>query len=298
MLKSYGKLNEETGKFEFICLRNEDASFLFNNLRLELKDHNRARISPHFVSRTLVDKDFEHTINSLHFLIEGHAVLSFEGKVRELSAGDVFLIGNHIKCSWEYTEPSEELTLLFNLYLGSFDDLFSSLGAPLVISGESEGTEAVRALFAKEDHLSLFALRGICLSYLARFLEMGEIDIEGHVSMAKKYQSVFKYIEENLSASLSLSELAAATNYSVGFFTKSFPRDNGITVKEYIQGKIMSEVEQLLIYSDLSVRDISEKYGFCEQAYFTRWFKRQKKCTPREYRENIRKITKNGPIIP
>lgn len=298
MLKSYGKQNEETKEFEFICLRNEDASFVFNNLRLELKDHNRAQISPRFVSRTLVDKDFQHTINSLHFLIEGAATLSFDGKTTELKAGDVFLIGNHIKCSWEYTEPSEELTLLFNLYLGSFDDLFSTLDAPLVISGQEEATCEAARLFTKEDHLSLFTLRGMCLSYLARFLKMGVIDMEGHVSIAKKYQSVFRYIEENLSASLSLGEIAKATNYSVGFFTKSFPRDNGITVKEYIQGKIMSEVEQFLIYSDLSVRDISEKYGFCEQGYFTRWFKRQKKCTPREYRENIRKITKNGPIIP
>jgi len=298
MLKSYGKPIEKTDEFEFICLRNEDASFLFNNLRFELKDHNRAHISPGFISRTLVDRDFQHTINSLHFLISGHAVLSFQGKTRELSAGDVFLIGNHIKCSWEYTEPSEELTLLFNLYLGSFDDLFSSLSSPLVISKKEEDTALADALFGREDHLSLLALRNLSLGYVENFLRMSGTDLEAHVSVVKKYQSVFRYIEENLSASLSLDELARATNYSVGFFTKSFPRDNGLTVKEYIQGKIMSEVEQLLIYSDLSFRDISEKYGFCEQAYFTRWFKRQKGCTPSSYREQIRAITQNGAIIP
>ena len=117
VLKSHGNYVDEKDEFEFTCLRHEDMSFLFNGLRLELKDHNKAEIRPGFVSRTLVDRDFQHTINSLHFLICGEATLDFGGKKHRLTAGDVFLIGNHVKCSWEYTEPSEEMTFLFNFYI-------------------------------------------------------------------------------------------------------------------------------------------------------------------------------------
>lgn len=131
MIESHGKYNEKIGQFEFTCLRNEDVQFLFNNLRLELKDHNRAHINPGFVSRTLVDRDFQHTINSLHFLISGRAVLDFNGEKMRLKAGDVFLIGNHVKCSWEYWEPSEEITLLFNQYLGSLTNILSPVSGPL-----------------------------------------------------------------------------------------------------------------------------------------------------------------------
>lgn len=298
VLKSYGNYVDEKDEFEFTCLRHEDMSFLFNGLRLELKDHNKAEIRPGFVSRTLVDRDFQHTINSLHFLICGEATLDFGGKKHRLTAGDVFLIGNHVKCSWEYTEPSEEMTFLFNFYIGNTDDLFEHLQEPLILHGQESATKEADALFRTGTGLSLLSLRQLVLSYLLRFMSIGQTDIEGYVRTAKKYQDIFRYISEHLSASLTLEQIARETNYSVSFFTKRFPRDNGITVKQYIHDKLMSETEQLLIYTDHSIREISDSLGFCEQAYFTRWFKGYKGCTPSEYRAAIRRITENQGGLP
>ena len=293
MLKSYGNLNKDTNAFDFMSLRKEEMQFWFNNFRLELKDHNRAQINPGFVSHTLVDKDFQHTINSLHFLIKGSAILNFEGKKYQLNEGDVFLLGNHVKCFWEYTSISEELTFLFNAYMGNLNDLFTDLKKPLVLKGNYEDTNRIDELFYREDNLSVFILRNMCLKYLEKFLSMTETDFTEHIKVVKKYEDVFKYITENLSVNLKIDELCKATNYSIGFFTKSFSKDNGITVKQYIHDKIMSDVEQMLIYSDLTIREISDKYEFCEQAYFTRWFKKYKNCTPMEYRNTIRNITEN-----
>ncbi len=298
MLYSHGKIDDSANEFEFICRRREDLQFLFNNLTLELKDHNRAAIRPGFISRTLVDQDFQHTINSLHFLIEGEAVMDFGGQQIPLSAGDIFLIGNHVKCSWTYTAPAEELTLLFNVYLGDLEDLFSHLTSPLILHGRQNTVRSVEALFGEDSGLSALALRHICLQYLEEFLRMSGADIDGRIRTVKKYREVFRYISENLSAGLTVEELAKATNYSVSFFTKSFPRDNGITIKQYIHDKLMSGAEQLLIYSDLPVREISDRCGFCEQAYFTRWFRRYKGCPPTEYRAAIRAITENQGGIP
>ncbi len=295
MLKSYGNYIREKGEFEFTCLRSEDMQFLFNNLSLELKDHNKAEIRPGFVSRTLVSKDFQHTINSLHFLIKGEAILDFAGQKYELHEGDVFLIGNHVKCTWEYTKPAEELTLLFNVYIGNMDDLFTGLKRPLIINSQLDSVREVNALFAKNNAVSFLSLKHIVLHYLTEFISLCRINIEQHIKTVKKYKDVFKYISENLSATLTVGELARATNYSTGFFTKTFPKDNGVTVKEYVHDKLMSEAEQLLIYSDYSIKEISDSLGFCEQAYFTRWFKKYKSATPSEYRAKIRLTTGNHP---
>ena len=291
MLKSYGNFIKEKQEFEFTCLRSENMQFLFNNLNLELKDHNKAEIRPGFISKTLVDKDFQHTINSIHFLIKGEAILDFDGQKYKLCEGDVFLIGNHVKCSWEYTKPSEELTLLFNVYVGNMDDLFSGLNKPLIINCQASATREVNSLFLENTGLSSLRIKHIVLDYLARFLSLSKTDIDAHIKTVKKYKKVFKFISENLSASLNLSQIAKATSYSTSFFTKSFRKDNGVTVKEYVHDKLMSEAEQLLIYSDFSIREISDKLGFCEQAYFTRWFKKYKSATPTEYRTKIRLTT-------
>ena len=281
----------KTETFEYTCKRNESMQFLFNNFKLELKDHNMAAIHPHFVSRTLADRDFQHTINSLHFLIEGRAVLEFNGKRSVLEAGCVFLIGNHVRCSWEYTEESREITLLFNTYVGNLDDIFSTLDRPVIFKDRHGDTQRAASLFGNETALSILALRNLCFDYVLESVCVCGVDLESRIDTVKKYEKVFRAISERLSMRLTLEELSALTHYSVGFFTKSFPRDNGVTVKQYLHDKIMSEVEQLLIYSDLGVAEISEKFEFCEPAYFSRWFKKQKGYTPSEYRARIRGIT-------
>ena len=67
-----------------------------------------------------------------------------------------------------------------------------------------------------------------------------------------------------------------------------FVKDNKITVKDYIHTKVMAQAEQLLIYSEVPISDISEALGFCEVSYFTKWFRKKKNCTPSEYRKNMR----------
>ncbi len=123
-----------------------------------------------------------------------------------------------------------------------------------------------------------------------KFLEISHIDLNDHIGLVKKYEKVFQYITEHLSMNLRLNEIAEQTNYSIGFFTKRFARDNKITVKQYIHDKLMSQIEQLLIYSDLSLKEISNQFEFCELSYFTRWFKRYKGCTPTEYKKRLRQL--------
>ncbi len=283
------KLGRSAEQIDFTCYRSEDLQFIFNNLHFELKDHNCAEIGKGLISRTLVNRSFQHTINSLHFLVSGSALMTYNGEKRILSEGDVFLIGNHVKCEWEYLEPSLEITLIFNIYLGNLDDLLAFVKEPLVIEGEAEAMQKIHPLFVSEDAVDAMRMRNICFDYITRFLS-SNIGLSEHISRVKKYERIFRYISDNLSIGITLSELASATNYSVGFFTKSFVRDNGITVKEYVHDKIMTEVEQLLVYSDVSVSEISDKFGFCELSYFTRWFKRYKGIPPLSYRKKLRSM--------
>ncbi len=225
---------------------------------------------------------------------EGEAVLDFNGEKSVLSEGCVFLIGNHVRCNWEYTKESKEITLIFNSYIGNLDDVFSDLASPLLFPDNKKAVDLAAELFAEENAISILALRNLCLDFVVRGISQSSANLESKIEIIKKYEGVFRVIDENVSMGLTLEELAAKTHYSIGFFTKSFPRDNGITVKEYIHDKIIAEVEQLLIYSDLSIGEISEKFEFCETAYFSRWFKKQKGCSPTQYRTQLRAILDKG----
>lgn len=290
MRKSYGNYDKRKGQFEFICLRNDDLQFVFNHLCFEMKDHNYAQISPGFISRTLVDKNFQRNINSLHFLIEGEAELHFQGKTMRLTAGDVFIIGCRVGCTWEYLKPSREITILFNLSLGNLDDLFSGVEKPIIISNQADTVAQMQRHMESEEYPGLFAMRNICMECVTGTLVNSGVDLAHHIRITQKYEHVFRYITEHLSVKLHIDELARSTNYSTGFFTKSFVRDNGMTVKQYIHDKVMAEVEQRLIYTDLPLTEIADQFGFCELSYFTRWFKRHKGCTPSAYRHKLKAL--------
>ena len=288
MLKTYGGISKKLNIPEFESLRSDEFQYICNNLVMELKDHNYSTIQEGFVSKTLVDRDFHMRINSIHFLISGAAIIDFNGEKIPISAGDVFVIGNNVKCNWEYTTKSVEITQLFYLQLGNADDLFSSLKFPLILNSRYSDTLKMQKLFEEETPYSAIEMKNITFSYVTEFLKIAGIDLREYIDIVQKYEKVFSYINDNLSMKLKLSEIASATSYSIGFLTKSFAKDNKLTVKSYIHNKLMAQAEQLLIYSELPVSDISEQLGFCELSYFTRWFRKKKSCTPSEYRKNMR----------
>ena len=288
MLKTYGEISKKLNIPEYESYGSAEFQYICNNLILELKANNYSTIQEGFISRTCVDRDFHMWINSIHFLISGEAVIDFNGKKIPISAGDIFVVGNNVKCSWEYTQKSVEITQVFYLQLGNAEDLFSSLKSPLILHDRNSDTQKMKQLFEEDTPYSAIEIKNITFSYVTEFLKMAEIDLKKYIDIVQKYEKVFSYINDNLCMNLKLSEIAKSTSYSIGFLTKSFAKDNKTTVKNYIHNKIMAQAEQLLIYSELPVSDISEALGFCELSYFTKWFRKKKSCTPSEYRKNMR----------
>jgi len=47
----------------------------------------------------------------------------------------------------------------------------------------------------------------------------------------------------------------------------------------------MAEAERLLMTSNISIRDLGQKFGYADQLYFSRRFKDKFGMSPREYRK-------------
>jgi len=65
---------------------------------------------------------------------------------------------------------------------------------------------------------------------------------------------------------------------------KRFKRVVCISIGGFIDDAVLFETARLLIHSDLSVRQISERFGFCDQFYFARRFKEKYGETSQRYR--------------
>lgn len=61
----------------------------------------------------------------------------------------------------------------------------------------------------------------------------------------------------------------------------------GKTAQNVIYGLIASEAKRLLTYGDLSVKEVAYQLGFNDPFYFSNFFKKQTKLSPKLYKESV-----------
>ena len=98
--------------------------------------------------------------------------------------------------------------------------------------------------------------------------------------------TVKQYIADNLSMKIQREELAKMVYLNPDYLSKLFHKQVGMTLGEYILEKRLALAKQLLINTDLSIADISQRVGITDASYFIRTFKKNLGVTPQQYREN------------
>lgn len=93
-----------------------------------------------------------------------------------------------------------------------------------------------------------------------------------------------KYLEENETLELSVTDIAKLCNVSEVYFRKLFTQYSGISPNEYKLNKKISLAKQYLKYESMSIKEIAELCGFYDNAYFSKMFKKKTGMTPKGYR--------------
>ena len=99
------------------------------------------------------------------------------------------------------------------------------------------------------------------------------------------------YIEENLRKELAVGDIAPAIGVSRTYLSNLFRQAEGITIQQYIQREKCRHAARMLQYSDYSVAQIAQYFGFSSQSYFGTCFRTWYGVTPHVYRrENTENI--------
>lgn len=105
-----------------------------------------------------------------------------------------------------------------------------------------------------------------------------------------KYEASFDralaFISDNIERNLSISEISKSTLIPKSSLYKMFYAHLGCTVSEYINSKKVKKASELLINSEISIAEISERLGFSTQQYFSKTFKKIKGVSPLQFRKN------------
>ncbi len=102
-----------------------------------------------------------------------------------------------------------------------------------------------------------------------------------------KIKKVYDYIQENFSQTITLNEISELVNMSSVSFNRFIKKRTGQTFVHYLNDTRISFASRWLLETDLSIGEIAFKCGFNNIANFNRLFKKSKKCTPKQFREEF-----------
>jgi AraC family transcriptional regulator len=101
---------------------------------------------------------------------------------------------------------------------------------------------------------------------------------------APRLRAVREFIRENLSAQLTLEEIAAVARLSPSQVVRSFRAAFGVSPHRYVTGQRVAEAQRLLQTSRHSVTDIAMSLGFASPSHFSETFRRHTGVTPSVFR--------------
>jgi AraC-like DNA-binding protein len=128
---------------------------------------------------------------------------------------------------------------------------------------------------------SKMKVQGAMNLLLAEFISQSSINSHALV----RYKAVLEYIEKNYRKEISVNELASIMNVSTTYFANSFKKAFHISPKQYILNKRLTESQQLLLETDMSVKEIAYLVGFENENYFSEFFAQKTGVSALKYRK-------------
>lgn len=251
-----------------------------NKLHLQLRTAGYAIIENNW-NGTIVDSSYTH----VYYIIKGTASFtSADGTKHLMTAGNCYLLPPGYTYTYALETPIEHL--YFGLKLCSVDgfDVLKNCRKPLSYTFPEEKIPVYISLTTSSDLLDCLMMKQEL--YVSVFTLLQKYNIQLQLTeYSPQIQRAIRYISDNLSLQLNIQDIADHVFLSISSLTKKFMVEVRMTLGTYITKSIMSEAERLLLTTDLSLLTISETLGFCDQAYFGRWFKKRFGVTPMQYRQ-------------
>lgn len=109
-------------------------------------------------------------------------------------------------------------------------------------------------------------------------------------NLSKQIQECCNYIEMNVEGTLDTETLAKRVGYAEYYLTRKFKAEMNVSLNEYIKIARVERAKLLLITTDQSILEISERLGYCARSHLSASFRGLVGCSPAEYRKTHQRV--------
>lgn len=102
-------------------------------------------------------------------------------------------------------------------------------------------------------------------------------------------EAILLYIKQHIyqPAALNIGHLATVFNYSPDYISIFFKKHTGESLKQYITQYKLKLIEMRLLYSQLSIAEIADEFGYLDESHFCKQFKKFTGRTPTAFRKSL-----------
>ncbi len=222
----------------------------------------------------------------LYFILDGDGFVKTDKGEVELLKNHCYLIPTGLNIEFGCKTKMEQLFFHLSLSNKYEYDLFRNCQEIFETPIDPIKLNSLLELYKKEDDLSLLKLKSDIQDIVLDFLIKNKVVLTSPV-YSTAVQKTINYINERLSLEIKITDISKALFLSESTLYKKFKNEVGLSIGQYINEQIMQKAEGMLMSSDKSIAEISESFGFCDQFYFSRCFRKRFGKSPKEYRENL-----------
>lgn len=249
-----------------------------------------------------IQPHLHHDLFQFFLVTGGGGKTRVDGRDHRLAPGSVLLLPPATIHEFAFLEgtdgfvASAAATSLRRLY-DSEPEARSLLGAPAVLqmmpgSADLAALEAIMRLAMREfaanlpgREFSLGAFADLIASWFARAmrgLRAGSEPLrDARAALVRRF---IERVEARFQEQEPLSEHARALGVSVPHLSRSCRELLGRSAAHVIQDRLMIEARRDLVYTAMSISQISFRLGFSDPAYFSRFFAKRAGVSPSDYR--------------
>ncbi len=225
--------------------------------------------------------------NRLIFILEsdGESSFSDRGKSLFLKSGMWILVPAFHEITHEQNSSMLHLSFHFNLELYHGFDLLSHLDS-LFSEADPELCSLARGVAEEEDRLCAAGKQlEVCWRVLAGVLNRVRLPEEELLAGQLRYRPLFDYLAEHCHAGIDVDEMARIMRMNKETFIKKFVYDTGFPPKKLFNRILVEKASRILCGSEKTIREIAAELHFCNEFYFSRFFRKHLGMTPSAFRK-------------
>lgn len=228
---------------------------------------------------------YQRPYNWLIYTRSGSGSVTTDYAELPLRAGTMVVVPLNHLCHYRCHEPMEIGACAFTLQVAQGIDAFDLLAAPEQPLPVSDSQLFAAIIEATDDNQGKLQAMGAMYQLLSGFMRDARLLHAGIDNDFLRLQKVIRYIDEHLTDTLQIHQLAALNGHSEGHFSRWFSGLMGISAKRFISNKRIEQATRLLLFSNLNIDAVARQCGYKDPLYFSRVFKQHIGLAPTAYRK-------------